>query len=50
MKDEELKQINGGGLSASYISVIIRGASTLYDLGKACGSALRYLKSGRKCS
>ena len=50
MTEEELKKVNGGGLSASYISVILRGASTLYDLGKACGSALRYLRTGRKCS
>lgn len=37
----ELNSINGGGLSATMINAIARGASVIYNVGQALGSALR---------
>lgn len=50
MTEEELRNISGGGLNASFLNAIVRGALTLYDIGKAFGSAIRYAKTGKKCS
>ncbi|MGN1338091.1 MAG: hypothetical protein ACI4WW_06420 [Candidatus Coprovivens sp.] len=49
LKEEELNTINGGGISATYLNAIIRGASFLYDLGMAFGTTLRQLKSKTRC-
>lgn len=49
LKEEELNMINGGGISATYLNAIIRGASFLYDLGMAFGTTLRQLKSKTRC-
>ena len=52
MTNEELLNTTGGaaGLSATLLNAISRGIQTVYDLGKACGTALRMLFSGKKCS
>ncbi len=50
MKEEELHKVRGGGLNTTYLNVLIRGCVTLYDLGKALGSAIKYAIKGKRCS
>ena len=46
----ELININGGNtVSAALINAVARGISVLYSLGKALGSAIRYIISKTYC-
>jgi len=38
---EELKQISGGGISATLVNAFIRGVNTFLDVGRSFGSAIR---------
>lgn len=50
LKNEELKNIQGGGLSASLITALVRAVNGLLDLGRSLGSAIRRIQSGSVCS
>ena len=50
LKEKELKQINGGGMTASFLTAIVRAATGLLDLGRSLGSAIRRIQSGTVCS
>lgn len=50
LSKNELIYVTGGGISSSMINSITKLITTLMDLGRAIGSALRYAKSGKKCS
>lgn len=39
LSNEELKLVNGGTISGTLISSIVRGATLLFDLGRTLGSA-----------
>ena len=45
---EELLNITGG-VSASYITALVRGINSLLELGRSFGTALRRLFSGTIC-
>lgn len=49
IKEEELKQIQGGGISASFITAIVRGINTIIDLGRSLGSTIRRIQTGNLC-
>jgi hypothetical protein len=49
MKKDELINVRGGGLSATFISAISRGVNTFYELGRSFGSAVRRAISGKTC-
>jgi len=49
MKEEELRNIKGGSITATFVSAISRGVNTLYNVGRALGSAIRRTKDGRMC-
>lgn len=52
MTNEELNQVIGGAVSytsAAFLNAISRGIGVCYDIGKACGTALRMLISKQKC-
>lgn len=50
MKEEELVQITGGHISATFISAVARGVNTIYDLGRAFGSAVRRVVNKKTCA
>ena len=50
LSSEELKSINGGGITASLITALARGISTISDLGRQLGTAIRRLANGKICS
>ena len=50
MTDEELINITGGGLSASLLNALSRGVETIYNLGRAFGTAINMIIKGRRCN
>lgn len=51
MSKEELINTVGGAskLNATMINAISRGITSLYDLGRALGTAIRMTISGKRC-
>lgn len=47
---EELLKIEGGAISGSLISSMVRGISVILDLGRSLGTAIRRLVEGNLCS
>lgn len=45
---QELLNITGG-ISASYITALVRGINSILELGRSLGTALRRLFSGKIC-
>lgn len=49
LKEEELKNICGGGITGAIISAIMNGINKIADLGRSLGSAIRRIQTGRMC-
>ena len=49
LKEDELKQIMGGSITASWISALARGINSIMDLGRSLGSAIRRIQTGKLC-
>ena len=49
LTNEELMNISGGGWSAALMTATAKLVSTVYDIGRAFGSAIRRLTSGNVC-
>lgn len=47
---KEMYQVNGGGITYSFINAIVKAVGTIYDLGEKTGSAIRRFISGEYCS
>lgn len=50
LNNQELIEITGGAISASLINSLARGITSLLDLGRAIGSAIRRITSKKICS
>lgn len=50
LNNKSLKQINGGGISASFITSIVRAFTAVLDLGRSVGTAFRRIQTGSICS
>ena len=49
IKEEELKQITGGALTAALLAAISKGINTIVDLGRSLGSSIRRIQTGNFC-
>lgn len=49
LNDNELKEINGGAISAAWLTAIVRGINSILDLGRSIGTALRRIQTGKLC-
>lgn len=49
LNQENMKQIDGGAITSAMINAISKAVNTLYELGKATGSAIRRLISNSYC-
>lgn len=49
LNNNELNMIIGGSISGTLISSIVRGAETLFELGRSLGSAIRRFVSKQFC-
>lgn len=48
--EKDLKEIQGGGISASIITAAVRAMNSLLELGRSLGTAVRRIQSGSVCS
>lgn len=49
LNDNELKEVYGGAISASWVTAIVRGINSILDLGRSVGTALRRIQTGKLC-
>ena len=50
LKKQELLKIDGGAtISGTLLNAIAKLITTVFDIGRAIGSAISMSKSGRKC-
>ena len=49
LKDDELKEIYGGGITTSYITALVRGVNAILDVGRSLGTIIRRIQSGKLC-
>ena len=49
MNQEELINIQGGGINATMINAIARGITSMYELGRSIGSAIRRIGKKSIC-
>ena len=50
LKENEMMNIDGGTISATFISAIAKVVEILFEIGKETGSAIRRLTTGSYCS
>ena len=49
LTNDELMNISGGGLTAAFLTATAKLVNTVYDIGRAFGSAIRRISSGNVC-
>lgn len=49
LSKNELLSIEGGAISAAYLTAIVRGVNALLDLGRSLGTAIRRVIAGSIC-
>lgn len=49
LNEQELSNINGGAISASLLNALSRAMTTILELGRTVGSAIRRLYSKKYC-
>lgn len=49
LNKDELKQINGGSVTGTFINAVVKGINSFLDLGRAVGSGIRRIGSGNIC-
>ena len=49
LTNTELMNISGGGFTAAFLQGTIKAVTTIYDMGRAFGSAIRRITSGNMC-
>lgn len=46
---DQLKEINGGAISGTLISAIVKGITFIFELGKALGSGIQKMSTNNLC-
>lgn len=49
LKNDELIKVSGGAISGTMLNALSRGLSTLLDLGRSLGTAIRMIITGKRC-
>ena len=49
LNDNQLLAVTGGSISATLINAIARGITTIVDLGRSLGNAIRRITSKKIC-
>lgn len=50
LKEQELLDINGGGISGTLINALTSASKFIYNLGQSLGSSIRRIVGGNYCS
>ena len=49
IKDNELKTVLGGAISATYITALVRGVNAIMDIGRSLGTVIRRIQTRSLC-
>jgi len=49
LNKEQMKKVDGGAITSAMLNAISKAVNTLYELGKATGSAVRRLITNAYC-
>jgi len=49
LNNDEMKQVEGGAITSAWMNAISKAVNTLYELGRATGSALRRIINNAYC-
>lgn len=49
LNNQELLEISGGAISGTLINALVRGISTILDLGRSLGTAIRRIQTKQFC-
>jgi len=49
LNKQQLLKINGGSVTPALINALVRGMTTVLELGRSFGSAIRRALGGRAC-
>lgn len=49
LKENELKNIYGGSITATFLGAIARCINSISDLGRSLGSSIRRIQTGNFC-
>ncbi|MGN1358042.1 MAG: hypothetical protein ACI4WU_01605 [Bacilli bacterium] len=49
LKENQMYEITGGGLTSAWINAISKAITTIYELGRQTGSSIRRLVNGSYC-
>ncbi len=49
IEDTELKNINGGGLGATFLNYLGNAIKVVYNIGQELGGAIRRIATGNTC-
>lgn len=49
LNKEQMKKISGGAITSAMINAISKAVNTIYELGKATGSAIRRIIKNAYC-
>ena len=50
LEKEEMMKINGGAITASFLTAFARSLSTIMNVGQTLGSSIRRLFAGSYCA
>ena len=49
VKDQDLCEINGGGVGATFLNYLSNAIKVVYNIGQDLGGAIRRIAEGRTC-
>jgi len=49
VEEKELREINGGGLGATFLNYLTSAVKTIYNIGQDLGGAIRRIATGKTC-
>ena len=49
VKDIELYEISGGGISATFLNYLTNAVKVVYNIGQEFGGAIRRIATGKTC-
>lgn len=49
LQNDELLVIQGGAITAAWITAIVRGVNAIMDVGRALGTVIRRAQTGNLC-
>ncbi len=49
LKEKELKSVQGGAITPTLLTALVRGVNTILDLGRSLGTVIRRIQTKNMC-